>query len=308
MAINRVVIASRESKLALWQANYIRDCLIKAHPALEVSLLGITTSGDSWLSAPLSEIGGKGLFVKELETAIFRGDADIAVHSVKDVPAQLPDEFELPVLGFRDDPRDAFVTQHGESFWDLPAGARIGTSSERRKAQLNLLRSDLKFRDIRGNIDTRLKKLDTNQYDGLVLASAGLNRLGLQARVADYLEVEACLPAAGQGALAIECRRGDERILELLEPLRGDNSSQEVEAERMISAKLDADCSVPLGAYATCIGSTIFLRAFLGKYGGNAINASAKSETPEAVSDQVVEELLAQGAKSLLSALKSARQ
>ena len=307
MAKNRLVIATRQSKLALWQANHIRQCLIKVHPGLEVSLLGMTTSGDNWLSAPLAEIGGKGLFVKELETAILHGKADIAVHSVKDVPAQLSDEFELPVLGFRDDPRDALVTQHGDSFWDLPAGSRIGTSSERRKAQLHLLRSDLIFLDVRGNIHTRLKKLDANQYDALALASAGLNRLELNTRVADYLEVETCLPAAGQGALAIECRRGDERILEFLEPLRADNSSQEVEAERMISAKLDADCSVPLGAYAVRQGSIIFLRAFLGKYAGSAIYASAKSETPEAASDQIVEELLAKGAQSLLSELKLAR-
>ncbi len=307
MPKKHLIIATRKSKLALWQANFVREQLIKAHPTLEVSLLGITTSGDNWLSSPLAEIGGKGLFVKELELAMLEGRADIAVHSLKDVPSVLPDQFEMPVIGFREDPRDALVSLDSHILSSLPYGARVGSSSERRHAQIKIARPDLIFVPIRGNIETRLRKLESENYDALILASAGLHRLGLSNRISEYQDVDTCLPAAGQGALGVECRRGDKTTLSFLAPLKEQNSLEQITAERMVAEKLGVDCSVPLGVFATLEEKSIFLRVFLGIPGGPVFRAQCRGKTASAVSDKVVEELLGMGANSVIASFKSGK-
>ncbi|NIW85577.1 MAG: hydroxymethylbilane synthase, partial [Gammaproteobacteria bacterium] len=256
----RLVIATRQSQLALWQANFVSARLREAHPDLTVELLGITTRGDRWLSSPLAEVGGKGLFIKELEEALAAGRADLAVHSVKDVPAELPEGFAMPVIAYREDPRDVLVTRDGGILAGLPAGARVGSSSLRRRSQLLARRPDLLIEPIRGNVDTRLRKLDDGEYDALVLAAAGLARLGLAGRASEYLATEVCLPAAGQGALGIECRWGDDRVHALLEPLEDPRVAACVSAERTVSAVLGADCTAPLAAHATPIGEGVMLQ------------------------------------------------
>ena len=298
-------IATRQSKLALWQANFIRDELVKHHPGLTVELVGITTKGDRWLQAPLSEIGGKGLFIKELEAAMLAGQADIAVHSVKDLPAELPAGFELPVLAFREDVRDVLVSAHGD-VQSLPAGARVGSSSLRRQAQLRALRPDLEMVPIRGNVDSRLAKLDAGEYDGIVLALAGLTRLQLDLSQTTPLPVEACLPAPGQGALGIECAiQLDAKIKDLLHPLMDTQVERCVLAERGISLGLGADCSLPVAAFAeTEADGTLRLRARVAQPDGQRIlHADETGTTPQEVSMAAVSALQAQGAEEILSTL-----
>ncbi len=302
MKSDQLVIATRQSKLALWQANYVRDRLCEVHPGLSVKLLGMTTKGDQWLNAPLATVGGKGLFIKELEQALADGRADLAVHSVKDVPAQLPEGFVMPVVAFRDDVRDALVSTDGEGLFELPAQARIGSSSLRRQAQLLLVREDLRIGPIRGNVETRLRKLEAGDFDALVLAAAGLHRLNLQERVTQYLNTDLCLPAAGQGALGLECRANDPRVLDLLQPLADVQTFAVVAAERMVSAKLGADCSAPLAAHGTLEGPIIHLRALLAAPDGSrVIKAAASGEDPQVVGGLVAESLLDQGAHELLA-------
>ncbi|RMF00725.1 MAG: hydroxymethylbilane synthase, partial [Alphaproteobacteria bacterium] len=228
----RIVIATRESALALWQAEFIRSEISRAAPGYDVQLLGMTTQGDRWLRSPLAEVGGKGLFIKELEEAMLDGRADVAVHSMKDVPAQLPDAFALPLIGYRADVRDALVTPSGLTLDELPAGAVIGSSSLRRQAMLLARRPDLVVRPVRGNVGTRLAKLDAGEFDGLLLACAGLERLGLAERICERLPVEWSLPAAGQGALGVECRADDEELRALLGSLQEDTVAGCVQAER----------------------------------------------------------------------------
>lgn len=302
--MERLTIATRESPLALWQAEFVRSRLEAAHPGLEVTLLGMRTAGDRWLASPLSEVGGKGLFVKELEQALLDGRADIAVHSMKDVPAHLGPEFLLPAIGFRDDVRDALVTRHGETLAELPDGARIGSASLRRQAQLRARRADLQILPVRGNVGTRLGKLDAGEFDALVLASAGLARLGLTDRVAEFLSVTDSVPAAGQGALGIECLAGAERVRRLIEVLNDDRVSRCVRAERAVSAGLGADCSAPLGAYAILQADRIELRAVLGSVDGRQLlRAEAIGVDPAAVGAEVVERLASQGAMAILDQL-----
>ncbi|MDH3642771.1 MAG: hydroxymethylbilane synthase [Gammaproteobacteria bacterium] len=303
MSAAKVIIATRQSKLALWQANFIQARLRAAHPGLVVELLGITTKGDKWLSSPLSELGGKGLFIKELEQALLDRAADIAVHSVKDVPAELPEPFAMPVLAFREDVRDALISRSGVGLAELPVGARVGSSSLRRQSQLLSIRGDLDVLPIRGNVDTRLRKLDDGEFDAIVLAAAGLNRLGLAGRVNEYLEPEVCLPAAGQGALGIECRSGDARILELLEPLQDDEVHACVTAERKVSEGLGADCTAPLAAFATVAGGGLTLRALLARPDGSLLlRAQAVGREPQRLGAEVTASLLDQGAAQLLGA------
>lgn len=303
MSTAKVTIATRQSKLALWQANFIQARLQAAHPGLVVELLGITTKGDRWLSSPLSELGGKGLFIKELEQALLDGAADIAVHSVKDVPAELPGPFAMPVLAFREDVRDALISRSGVGLAELPPGARIGSSSLRRQSQFLAIRGDLDVLPIRGNVDTRLQKLDDGEFDAVVLATAGLNRLGLAARVSQYLEPEICLPAAGQGALGIECRASDARILELLEPLQDDVVHACVTAERKVSEGLGADCTAPLAAHATVAQGGFVLRALLARPDGSRLlRAEAVGREPLQLGAEVTASLLDQGAAQLLGA------
>jgi hydroxymethylbilane synthase len=303
MSRDTITIATRESKLALWQAHFIKAQLETAHPDLQVELLGMTTEGDRWLSSPLSEVGGKGLFIKALEDAMLDGRADIAVHSMKDVPAELPAGFALPVIGYRDDVRDALVTAQAATLQDLPAGSLVGSSSLRRQSMLLLARPDLRVAPVRGNVGTRLGKLDDGEFDAILLAAAGLNRLGLEGRVTELQPIERMLPAAGQGALGIECRAGDEEVLALLAPLNDAQVNRCVTAERMVSGGLGADCSAPLGAHAVLADGELQLQARLLREDGSAqITASASGTDLEQISGLVVSRLLEQGAAEWLPA------
>jgi len=246
----RLVIATRESRLALWQAHHVRDRLRSLYPQCDVQLLGMTTTGDQILDRTLSEIGGKGLFTKELEVALADGRADLAVHSLKDVPMELPQGFELAAVLEREDPRDAFVSNHHASFEDLPAGARVGTSSLRRGAQIAQLRPDLQILPLRGNLDTRLGKLDRGEYEAIILAAAGLKRLGLADRIRQVMPATTSLPAPGQGALGIEIMAHRTDVRGWLAPLVHDTTWLEVTAERAVSRALGGSCRIPLAAYA----------------------------------------------------------
>lgn len=297
--MDRVRIATRKSQLALWQASFIKGQLECAHSGLAIELVGVSTAGDRWLDAPLSAVGGKGLFINELEAVLARGDADLAVHSMKDVPAVLDEQFAMPVIGYRQDVRDAWVSPQG-GLKAMPPGAAVGTSSLRRRAQILALRPDLRVRPLRGNVDTRLSKLDAAEVDAIVLAMAGLARLGWTQRVAEALPPSLFLPAPGQGALGVECRADDEQILALLAPLREPATAACVEAERGVSAGLGADCSQPLAAYAQLRGEAVLLQALLASPdGGTVLRAEAEGPAKQ-VANLVVEDLKAQGALRLL--------
>lgn len=305
-APERLVIATRESRLALWQAEHIRERLLALYPACRVELLGMTTRGDQILDRPLAKVGGKGLFVKELETALLDGRADLAVHSMKDVPMQLPPEFELACICARERPHDAFVSNRYDSLDDMPPGTVVGTSSLRREAQLHALYPHLAVTSLRGNLDTRLKKLDEGQYDAIILAAAGLRRLGLGERIRAELPFEQSLPAAGQGALGIEIAAGRADLAAWLAPLNDPHTALCVRAERAVSRALAGSCEVPLGAHAEIDGQTMRLRAFVGLPDGTRIipsEAYGPAQAPEALAEQVVAELRAQGAEEVLAAL-----
>jgi hydroxymethylbilane synthase len=260
--LSKLVIATRESRLALWQAEHVKALLEqRGH---QVSLLGMTTKGDQILDRSLSKVGGKGLFVKELEVALEEGHADLAVHSLKDVPMDLPEGFALACVMEREDPRDAFVSNRYATLADLPQGAVVGTSSLRRIVLLRSLRPDLKIEPLRGNLDTRLRKLDDGNYDGIVLAAAGLKRLGLGQRIRHIFEPEQMLPAAGQGALGIEVRASRADLLEILSPLAHQSTWLAVSAERAVSRAMGGSCSMPLAAFATFSGEYLQLRAAWG--------------------------------------------
>ena len=302
-------IATRQSPLALWQANFVKDQLEKFHPTLSVELVPMVTKGDVILDSPLAKIGGKGLFVKELENALLEKRADIAVHSMKDVPMEFPEGLGLSVICQREDPRDAFVSNTYRSLDELPQGAIVGTSSLRRQCQLKQLRPDLDIRSLRGNVGTRLSKLDNGEYDAIILASAGLIRLGLAERIASFIEVEQSLPAAGQGAVGIECRVDDEEVKALLAPLADATTTTCVLAERAMNTRLQGGCQVPIGGYAIEQNGEIFLRALVGETDGSAIiRAEGKSavENAEALGVTIAEQLLAQGADKILAKIYSA--
>ena len=302
--MKEITIATRESALALWQANFIRDRLIDAHPGLTVHLLGMTTQGDRWLNAPLKEIGGKGLFIKELEVAMMEGHADLAVHSVKDLPAQLPEGFSLPLIGYRDDVRDVLLG-HPQGLAALPQNAKVGSSSPRRQAQLLAMRPDLRIESIRGNVQTRLSKLDNGEFNAIVLAQAGLSRLAIERYDACPLSVAECLPAPGQGALGIEIIT-DSPVRALLEKLSDSRVSRCVEAERGISAGLGADCALPVAALGVLdANGDIHLRALVAEADGSRIiRAEAKGGEPAQLAQEVVEQLLAQGADGILASAR----
>ena len=302
-------IATRQSPLALWQANFVKDQLEKFHPTLSVELVPMVTKGDVILDSPLAKIGGKGLFVKELENALLEKRADIAVHSMKDVPMEFPEGLGLSVICQREDPRDAFVSNTYCSLDELPQGAIVGTSSLRRQCQLKQLRPDLDIRSLRGNVGTRLSKLDNGEYDAIILASAGLIRLGLAERIASFIEVEQSLPAAGQGAVGIECRVDDEEVKALLAPLADATTTTCVLAERAMNTRLQGGCQVPIGGYAIEQDGEVFLRALVGETDGSAIiRAEGKSavENAEALGVSIAEQLLAQGADKILAKIYSA--
>jgi len=299
-----IVIATRESPLALWQAEYVKARLESAHPGLQVTLLGMTSRGDQLLDKPLFKVGGKGLFVKELETALLDGRADIAVHSMKDVPMEMPEGLVLGVICEREDPRDALV---GKSSFDaLDTGARLGTSSLRRSCQLGRYRPDLDIGFLRGNVNTRLAKLDSGEFDAIILACAGLIRLGFEDRIGTPIDPALSLPAAGQGAVGIEFRDGDDRVRELLAPLHHEDTATRVLAERAVVRRLDGGCDVPIAAYAELEGQTLWLRARVGAAdGGTLLEAEARGSDPEELGRGVADMLLAQGAEALVRAARA---
>lgn len=303
----RLIIASRESLLAMWQAQHVQARLRELYPRLEVSILGMTTEGDRKLGSSLAKIGGKGLFVKELEEALAEGRADIAVHSLKDVPMHLPDGFALGAILSRADPRDAFVSNRYASLADLPAGARVGTSSLRRESQLRAKFPKLVIEPLRGNVQTRLRKLDDGVYDAIILAAAGLKRLELESRIRAVIAPEAMLPAVGQGALGIECRSDRPDVLSLLKPLHDDTTAACVLAERALSRVLAGSCNVPIAGYAEINGSQLQLRGFVGAPDGTR-HVSAQIEggvaDSEALGAALAGRLKAQGADSILAALQ----
>jgi hydroxymethylbilane synthase len=300
----RIVIATRESQLALWQAEHVKARLMALHPGLEVELLGMTTQGDQILDSPLSRIGGKGLFVKELEVAMAEGRADLAVHSIKDVPMDLPEGFELTAISQREDPRDAFVSNTHARLADLPDGARVGTSSLRRQAQLRARFPHLVVDTLRGNVNTRLRKLDEGQYDAIILAAAGLKRLGFQDRIRTEIPPEESLPAVGQGALGIEIRSGRPDIAALLAPLNDPETAACVRAERAMSRQLQGGCQAPIGGYAVMQDGQILLRAFVADLEGRRFyraETRGAPADPEAVGHAAAEDLIRQGADKLLA-------
>ena len=304
--MNTLKIATRQSPLALWQAEHIRARLEALHAGLNVELVTFVTQGDKILDTPLAKIGGKGLFVKELEAALLDGRADLAVHSMKDVPMALPEGLSLAVICEREDPLDAFVSNTYASFQDLPQGAKVGTSSLRRKCQILKARPDLEIIDLRGNVGTRLSKLDAGQYDAIILASAGLKRLGLSERIRHTLTPEVSLPAVGQGALGLECRTNDQAVLELILPLMDHETNVCVRAERAFNAYLEGGCQVPIAGYATLKDGQLSMEGRVGSVDGQTLlsaQLSAAPEQAEQLGEQLAQNLLAQGAGELLKAL-----
>lgn len=305
--MERVVIATRRSRLALWQAEHIKSRLEGLHTGLTVELLPLSTKGDELLDRRLDQAGGKGLFVKELENAMAEGRADLAVHSMKDVPADLPEGFVLAAITEREDPRDGFVSQRYASLEELPAQAVLGTSSLRRASQIAERHPALRIQMLRGNVETRLAKLDRGEYDAIVLAVAGLVRLGLAARIRSRLAIEHSIPAAGQGALGIECRAGRDDIAALVAPLADRATSACVRAERAVSRLLGGSCTIPLGAFAEAQGERLRMRALVASLDGRRI-ARAECEgalaEPEALGARAAQALRAQGADEILAALK----
>ena len=300
----RIVIASRESALAMWQARHVQSRLAALYPRAEVTVLGLTTEGDRRLDVSLAKIGGKGLFIKELEDALASGRADIAVHSMKDVPMQLPPGFSLAAIMEREDPRDAFVSARYPALSALPAGARVGTSSLRRECQVRARHGGLEVRPLRGNVTTRLRKLDEGAFDAVLLAAAGLRRLGLEHRVTALLDPDESLPAPGQGALGLECRAERADLTELLETLNHRETRICVSAERALSRALSGSCNVPLGAYAELSGARLRLRAFVGMPDGSRLIAGERAgpaEDPDALGTALAEELRARGAGAILA-------
>ena len=296
-------IATRKSPLALWQAEHVADRLLAAHPGLRVELVTMTTRGDRILDAPLSKVGGKGLFVKELEQGMLDGQADIAVHSMKDVPVDFPAGLHLPVVLAREDPHDAFVSNRFARFEDLPEGAVLGTSSLRRQVQVRALRRDLEVRDLRGNVNTRLAKLDAGDYDAIVLASAGLMRLGMGARIASRLTTEQCLPAIGQGIVGIECRVGDTAVESAIAPLADADATVRITAERALNRRLAGGCQVPVAGHAELSGGVLRLRGLVGRLDGSEVIRDEVSGAPEeaaALGTALAERLIAAGADAIL--------
>jgi hydroxymethylbilane synthase len=306
-APRRIVIATRESALALWQARHIEARLAAHYPDAETRILGLTTEGDRRLEVPLAAVGGKGLFVKELEEALADGRADIAVHSVKDLPMTLAPEFALAAVSEREDPRDAFVSSRYADLAALPAGARVGTSSLRRECQLRARYPGLRVEPVRGNVTTRLRKLDAGDYDAVILAAAGLKRLGLEERITRLLPPSESLPAPGQGALGVECLARRTDVVELLEVLHHAATARCVAAERAFSRALSGSCNVPLGAYAEAEGGELRLRGFVGAPDGSRVVSGAlkgPARDPEALGATLAEGLRAQGAGEILAALQ----
>ncbi len=299
-------IATRKSLLALWQAEYVKAELEKHHPQLQVELVPLTSRGDVLLDVPLAKVGGKGLFVKELEHALLNDEADIAVHSMKDVPMEFPEGLGLTVICEREDPRDAWVSERYESLEALPSGAVVGTSSLRRQSQVLAKRPDLQVKFLRGNVQTRLGKLDAGEYDGIILAAAGLLRLELSERIRAFIEPEVSLPAGGQGAVGIECRLADTDFIELLQPLHHPLTAETVMAERAMNRRLEGGCQVPIASYAIHQDGELWLRGLVAEPDGSLVLADEVRGAPsqaEALGVTLAEKLLAAGAQKILQAV-----
>jgi hydroxymethylbilane synthase len=305
MSIQRLVIATRRSRLALWQAEHVQSRLRALNPGLTVELLPLSTRGDEVLDRRLDKVGGTGLFVKELETAMEEGRADLAVHSMKDVPAELPRGFTLAAISAREDPRDALVSNRYAALADMPAGAVVGTSSLRRAAQVLERYPALEQRLLRGNVETRVAKLDRGEYDAIVLAVAGLVRLGLEGRIRSRLSLEESLPAPGQGALGIECLVARSDVQQLLAPLADADTALCVRAERAVSRALGGSCSLPLGAHAVMRGGRLSLNALVASADGRrVVRARAEGTDPESVGAAAAQALREQGADAILQSVK----
>jgi len=306
MTVSVLRIATRKSPLAMWQAEHIKARLEALHDGLTVELVTFTTQGDKILDVPLAKIGGKGLFVKELEAAMLDGRADIAVHSMKDVPMEFPEGLELGVICERENPLDAFVSNTYKSIDEMPAGSVVGTSSLRRQCQVQQRRPDLVIKSLRGNVQTRLGKMDAGEYDAIILASAGLLRMEMDDRIAAFMPAEESLPAGGQGALGIEWRTGDSEIQTLLRPLHDDITASCVLAERALNRRLQGGCQVPIACYAERAGDELRLRGLVGSVDGATMlrcEFIGKAEAPDALGIQAAEDLLGQGAGDILSAV-----
>lgn len=296
-------IATRKSPLALWQAEEVSRQLKLHHPDINIELVKIKSRGDKILDAPLAKVGGKGLFVKELEQAMLDGEADIAVHSMKDVPMEFPTGLHLPVIMEREDPRDAFVSRQYRSLSDLPDNARIGTSSLRRQLQIKEAMPHAKMLDLRGNVNSRLDKLERGDFDAIILASAGLIRLGFEDRITSHLEPEQSLPAIGQGAVGIECREGDQTMMDLIQPLNHPYTHTRLLAERAMNHRLHGGCQVPIAGYATLEGDEIYLRGLVGRPDGSkVVRGDIRGPAAQArqLGDSLAEQLLARGAETIL--------
>ena len=299
-----IKIGTRASLLAMAQSTNIKECIKAQYPGITVELVKIITKGDRILDVPLAKVGGKGLFVKEIEEAMLRGEIDLAVHSMKDVPSELPEELHLGIVTKREDPRDAFISNKFSSIKDLPDGAKVGTSSLRRKSQLALLRPDLVIEDLRGNLDTRLRKLDEGLYDAIILAAAGLNRLKLNERATDYFSPEEMLPAVGQGAVGIELRKDDDELLEGLSFLQDDETSVRVRAERAFLLRLEGGCQVPIGAFAVVENDFISLTGLIAAVDGSRMlkeTASGPLADAEQMGISIAEKLLGMGGAEILA-------
>lgn len=306
MSLNKIRIATRKSPLALWQAEYVKVELQKSYPDLEVELVKIQTQGDRMLNTPLSLVGGKGLFIKELEQTLYDQQADIAVHSMKDVTIDMPEGLRLPVILKRENPHDVFISTKFKSLNTLPRGAIVGTSSLRRKCQLIAWRSDLEIKDLRGNVGTRLGKLDNEEYDGIILAAAGVIRLGLEDRISEIIPIENILPAIGQGAIGIQTRASDNDVLKIIRPLNDETTQQQVETERVVSRRLFGGCQLPIAAYAEIDKESINVRGMVGRIDGSEIiqdSVNGSLEERDELGLKLAEKLLQKGADEILREL-----
>ncbi|MBU2512540.1 hydroxymethylbilane synthase [bacterium] len=303
---NTIRIATRSSKLALWQSDWIKEEIIRRFPEIRVELVHIKTKGDKILDTPLAKIGGKGLFVKELEVSLLNNETDIAVHSLKDVPTELPEGLEISVITKRENPWDAFVSNEYRTFNDLPLKAVVGTSSLRRIAQLQKSRPDLEFKTLRGNVNTRLSKLDNGEYDAIILAAAGLIRLGLEDRVTELLPFDLSIPAIGQGVVCIESRTGDSDVLNVINPLKDSHTTKTVAAERALLNRLNGGCQVPLAGHAVIEGNILTLTGMVADPDGSRFIRLSKSgsiEKAEMIGRELGEELLNSGGREILAAV-----
>ncbi|XOV80178.1 MAG: hydroxymethylbilane synthase [Aestuariibacter sp.] len=305
MTTNKIRIATRRSALALWQAEYVQSALQFHYPELQVDLVPMVTRGDKILDTPLAKIGGKGLFIKELEQAMLDGEADIAVHSMKDMPAVMPDGFDIYAICERENPYDAFVSNQFQKLADLPPGAVVGTSSLRRQCQIRNLRPDLQIRDLRGNVNTRLAKLDAGEFDAIILAAAGLIRLGMQERIVSYMHE--LLPAVGQGAVGIECLSKHQSLIDLIQPLDHQETRIRVTAERSLNMRLQGGCQVPIAGHAVLNNGRTSLNGLVGSVDGVSIlqaESSCQTGDEVALGVEVAEQLIRQGANEILSAVQ----